>query len=515
MKLLFWIQPIIEHAWPSQKRCWVESFVPEIIKRLEPSEVCCCVSRDLKDLLLQQGVRIPGDVVAFSQDELLEGYNWNQKVERERYIVDGMYSAFYKHLEELLRTRIPHLYSPDVIISFNESPFLKRIYSNALHLSCELSVFSRPPYPMLFAFDPISDGNGSRFSSARFADEINSVQATSEDVASVQILRDAVTTSLMANKFIADYFSTLRNAYSRVVLIPLGAENYFDTLPGTAYSSQFEFVEHVLSSVDKNTCVVVTQHPTTRAIQSQGINDLKRLYQNFRNELWFGSVPNFSQVAMAYADACVCSQTSVAYQAAFLGKHLISPDGFCKGIADSTSVTDIGKVFDFAPINRTNYFAWLLRRYAIELDQLKTYLDSITTQRHMFVNPNIAHVIHDWPEQRTSDELRQTVMKWIENHVKPFACSLSTITPSDCIWEDADLTRTALAENVQLQGETKRLQGENARLQGENARLQGENARLHSYMDDLLHSRSWRLTKPLRAIAKVVRTSECKASGCH
>ena len=509
LKVLYWVSPLIELDWPFQKESWVRDLVPRINAALEANfeigDSLVCVGEEIRHLMETKSLAVPGRILAFSQRELLDDYTLDGLAERRRFFATGEVSRYYGNLARRFLEKAGGDYRPDVIFSFNESPFLRKLYPEAIHLSVEHSVFSRRPYPRTYAFDPFSDGNSRRFLSSTMCAEINAIEASPNDLAAIGRMRETVMEALTSNSAITEYFMELRRSFDHVILMPLGYERNYDTLVTRSYSGQFEFVEHVLDSVDAKACILLTQHPTIHAIRPERIEELKAVHPNLRMESWFGSVENFSQAAMAYCDGCVVSESSLAYQAAFLGKHLISPDGFCEGIADSTDISRIGETLGRPPRNRDNYFAWVLNHYAVEADFIPDYLKNAINsfpRAGCGTGPDFG----TWPSAHAGVSLSALVDKWNSECAAPFGRILQTCS---LVPRDFDLSSpeqkclTSLREKIEAQ------QDELRRLFDDRDRIIADRAAIRKQLENL--SSKSLLTRMFEAAPAKLRHAFTKA----
>ena len=507
LNVLYWVSPVVELDWPFQKEAWVRDFVPRIHAALtasfEVGDSLVCVSEEIKSLVDRKSLSVPGRIAAFSQRELLDDWTLDALAARRRFFATGETSRYYGNLARRFVEKIGGAYRPDVVFSFNESPFLRDLYPESVHLSVEHSVFSRPPYPRTFAFDPFSDGNSVRFLSSTMGAEMNGVKASPDDVAALRKLRTAIGGALTSNSAIAGYFSELRKTFDRLLLLPLGYDRYCDTLIHGHYSGHFEFVEHVLASADGKTGIVLTQHPTLHAIRPERIEELKSLHPNLRHEAWFGSVESFSQVALAYCDGCVVGSSSLAYQAAFLDKYLVSPDGFCKGIADATALSEVNRLYDRPPVNRDNYFAWVLNHYAVDADMVPAHLKALVENPARFScgqRPDL----ENWPSAHEGVSLEKLVDKWIADTIRPFVARLAAtrLVPKDFdLSSSAQKTVSELRDRVEAQqDELRRLFDDRDRIIADRSRIVADRDRIVADRDRIVADRD-RVERELTLIA--------------
>lgn len=429
LKVLFWISPITEMSWPFKKIGWVKSFLPRIMAALQEQgreiDSTIVVSSDLMVRVRAEECIPSGRLVELTQQEVLDDYRFNELLSTKAYLRGDYDSSAYAHFVRLLHDRLGEDYAPDVVIVLGHAPFMREAYPQAKLFHHEYSFFSRRPYPTTFAFDPFGLAYG--FTISRAAEAIGRVPATEDELRAIDGFRENVLRALRGSQVVTDYFAGLRAKYKKILLLPLGCDDSTDTLVRQPCHGHFEMVEHVLDSVDADTCVCLTQHPTFPAIPPQRIRELIKIHPNLKYEDWYQAVPFFSQVALAYVDACAFDYTSVAYQAVFLGVRSVSLGGFCDGVADAAGYDQLRDVFSRVPVRRDAFVAWVLKHYAIEegdmARQLARYIDS-----DFAVGGYQGDVIQDWPQVLSGEELVARLQHWAETCVKDFAAELATFS---------------------------------------------------------------------------------------
>ena len=106
LKVLFWVSPATEMAWPWQKLWWMKAFVPQIQVSLDKAgykvESTSIVSADLAEAMSLRDVKVDGRVVCLTQKALLDGYRFNALVETVRYQETRESSDFFAHQRGLV-----------------------------------------------------------------------------------------------------------------------------------------------------------------------------------------------------------------------------------------------------------------------------------------------------------------------------------------------------------------------------------------------------------------------------
>ena len=419
LRVLFWVSPITEMAWPLQKHPWVKVFVPRIQNAFRACgydvESTLAISENLAAWMSSAGVVADGRVVAIPQGKLLGEYRYNALVEFVRYQETRRGSRFFSNLGKVVKDALGEDFCPDVVVSFSPSPFFKTIYPRALLLYHEYGMLSRTPYPETFYLDPY--GATSRNFVAEHAALLNAVPADAPFLELLDRYRTAVRKALCSNEFLDNYFRGIAARFRKTLLLPLGYEGFADARVNFPYQTQLEYVEHVLDVVPEDTAVILTQHVYRRALDDTAVSSLKALHANLFNESWYSNVPFFSQVAIPYCDACVTQSSSLGYQAIFHKRLFVSVGGFCGGVADAHSVEGIRDVFSKEPMDRDRFLVWVLRNHVADADDLPVHLQGLLDA--WLDNPHEVDSPDDWPVSCSLDRFRRRIERWIDKISPP------------------------------------------------------------------------------------------------
>ena len=418
IRVLFWVAPITEMAWPLQKFQWIKSFVPRLQNVLRTCgydvESTMVISENLAAWMSSSGVTADGRVVAIPQGKLLGGYRYNALEEFIKYQETRRSSRFFSHLGKVVKCALGEGFCPDVVVSFSPSPFFRTMYPRALLLYHEYGMLSRPPYPETLYLDPY--GVTSRNFAAEHAALINAVPAETPFLELLDRYRAAVREALCSNEFLNNYFRGISARFKKILLLPLSYEGFADARVNFPYQTQLEYVEHVLDVVSEDTAVILTQH-VRMALDDAAVGSLKALHGNLFCESWYSNVPFFSQVAIPYCDACITQNSSLGYQAIFHRKLFVSVGGFCGGVADAHSVEGIRDVFSKEPMDRERFLVWVLRNHVADLTDLPVYLQGVLDA--WLENPREVARPEDWPVSCSLDRFRRRIKRWIDKISPP------------------------------------------------------------------------------------------------
>ncbi len=419
MNVLFYLAPVTEVAHPLQKLSWYTDWVPRLKSDFASTGLeCSCtivVSEDIASEIRRRSLARHGDIVALSQRELLRGYTVNANKETTIWQETGRSTEWGTYLAGLIASRLPAGYMPDVVISFSPAPFFRDRYPRALCVVREFSVFSRYPYPATFAFDPV--GKGPRFLPSVSAAKVNSFRFSERSGARLKVFRKKIDEALRANSFIARYMRGLRGRFKRLFVLALSYENYYDTSAFSPYQGQFEFIEHVMDSVDVDTGVLVTQHPYFSFVRRSSLDELKVRYPNLVSDDIFYNIPCFSQFALPYCDGAITQASTVGLQAAFLGKYFVSIGGYYSGIADCTDLSKMGEMLACPPKDRDAFFLWHVTRYALLEEEVPRFIREVFPKLSEIQNLSPDEMVEKWPEFIPEDELEDRFFRKAEANI--------------------------------------------------------------------------------------------------
>ncbi len=175
MKILFYVEPLIEQDKPYWKDGWVSVFCNNIIKTLEQSETNYEFLVMTNEAIAQK-VDIQTQIIQLSQKELLSPFETTNYMDVTTAWHCERYASEQLEDYKKLMTKKLDGFLPDIIITFSPVPFFKEMFPKTLILHHEFSIFSRLPYPQSWFLDPI--GMHSNLFLNKFEDEIKSIKLT-------------------------------------------------------------------------------------------------------------------------------------------------------------------------------------------------------------------------------------------------------------------------------------------------------------------------------------------------
>ena len=351
---------------------------------------------------------------------------------------------------------------PDVLISFGvPTDFLASTWPAALRLHAEGGPFARNPFPRSVFLDHL--GMYGRSAIRQAGSRLIHFAADPAATALVSAFRTHYAAVLAR----IDPFSAidLRGPFERVCLLPLQVSDWYGFDEQVGYRSQFEFLLDVLAAAPPDVRVVVTEYSHWgHVITNVGpMRNFEYLRQTFPNMLFVEQFRSYcwpSQFLLPRVDGVWSVSSNVGSQAFLFGHALGTPSStHLASIAHSTDFADFfARLGREVPQSRDAFLAWLFERYLVpeSLWDDGTWLDEYLGRR-LAATRAAEDPIASFVPIADMDRLRRA---WIEEAPDPIA------EPSG---SPADAIAAELAAMRQ--------------------------------------STSWRLTAPLRALARTYRAA--------
>ncbi|WP_314408176.1 glycoside hydrolase family 99-like domain-containing protein [Pseudomonas kuykendallii] len=370
MNFLYYLEPFIERQRPFWKAGWLD-FAKTFAKPLKEvgGDFRLLIGEPLESEALKRG---------FAREELyIADYQpFIGKVGRDYLDItsrwyngeDGdVLDVFAAYAERLLGD-----YKPDVIFSFSPAPFLKRVFPDAQILNIEVGMFSRKPFPMTLYFDACGMFRDSYL--CRHAAAINAFRAGPEALHFISQLRERYLDDGLRKllPIAEDIYGERLNAFSRSVLLPLQFSDYYAFDANCEFSSQFDYLQHVLRNVSADIAVVVTEHPENPAVTDEIYSYLKARHPNLIWDARGRDIYACSQLVLLLCDAVVTVTSSVGMHALFYQRPLIAlGDSYMTPFADAHRLECLDDVlakgFDAA---RDHALYWLFSHYYVLFESI-------------------------------------------------------------------------------------------------------------------------------------------------
>lgn len=364
MKILFFVEPLIEMGRPYWKDYWANIY-GKIIRTLEKStntfEYCMAFNEPISQKFEH---RDNVKEVVFTQEELLAfpGKNYLD------LSIDWYKGTFSQeqldYCTDLVKNKFGD-FSPDVVFTLTPVPYIKQAFPAALILHMEVSLFSRPPYPLSYQLDPC----GVYFHSflIRNKKQLQQYKIDSRQRQQLETFKKEVQRLFSETCPFKETMLGEKNKFDYLILLPLQLSGTyaFDAL--CEFRSQYDFLDHVLRNVPQNIGVVVTTHPEYDILERDTIRYLSSKYPHFIYHEEFKEYTTISQYLIAYVDAVVTVGSSVGLQTLIWDKKLIEIGySHLDCIADAHSLNDLQEVLAKSNRDKSPIAYWLITRYVIQ-----------------------------------------------------------------------------------------------------------------------------------------------------
>lgn len=395
MKILFYIDPIIEMGRPYFKGNWANNYCTDIalaLSKVKDNSVEFTFIMN-EPIAMKFNNLVNAKIVIFTQQEMYspfpKGYNYLD-------ITTSWYKGtFSEHQLEyyihLIKSKLGE--EPDIVITFSPVPFIKKAFPRALVLHHEYAMFSREPYPKTWYFD--IEGMGGSAYLTKFWDDIDTnFDLTSADEAMVLNFKDVCKKLILNKSPYKNLIAKLKAKYDYLVLLPLQFSQYylFDSL--TNFKSQYDYLIYVLENIPANIGVLVTTHPDYDILTDELLDYCTSRYPNFIYEKEVEKYYAASQYLISGMDAVITISSSIGMQTLIWDNKLISlGDGFLDFIADSKSLGNIQDVLGEKGKSKEKVLFWILTHYAVrsqyisDPDWLYAFLNRSLLKSRNGINP--------------------------------------------------------------------------------------------------------------------------------
>ncbi|WP_152019922.1 hypothetical protein [Aliarcobacter butzleri] len=380
MKILFYVEPLIEQDKPYWKDGWVGVFCNNIIKTLEQSE------NNYEFLIMTneaiaQKVNIETPIIQLTQKELLAPFETTNYMDATKaWHCETYTSEQLENYKNLMSEKL-NGFIPDIIITFSPVPFFREMLPNTLILHHEYSIFSRLPYPESWFLDPV--GMHSNLFLNKFEDEIKSTQLTDKQTGLLNGFKELCQNILASKSPFKKIFDEKRKQFDYLVLLPLQFSRYYSFDDIVPFKSQYEYCVYVLDKVPSNIGVVVNTHPEYPVISKEAVEFLKTKYPNFIYEDEFNTIYASGQFILPFVDAVITVSSSLGLQTLLFDKKLITlSDKTFSFIADDTSIDNIENVLNSDNVDKNVFLYFMLTKYSLTSDYLHNavWLDNFLQQ---------------------------------------------------------------------------------------------------------------------------------------
>lgn len=337
MRVLFHVEPLVMHGRPFHYWAWLHRTAAmgrllrsrgwECRWALNHALAARAVAPFDPDAAMSpaNGQGLPrAELAVFAQEEIRAIYGAPNVA-----ILDGLqhrrwpFETIERHAA-LIRERLAG-FEPDVIVTYTPSDALRSAYPAALVLHTENGVFSRRPAPATQFFDPL--GLYERSMLAVHADALRARDASPGERAWLESFRDTYGARHREASPFAALEESLRREWSRLVLLPLqfGGEAGFDL--NAPFSTQGEYLLHVLEGLPEGVGVIACEHPTARWLGDVIDEETRAWLADACPQLVWAdpeALLHAGQTLVHHVDAVISVSTSIGLQALVWNKPLLA-----------------------------------------------------------------------------------------------------------------------------------------------------------------------------------------------
>lgn len=373
MRVLFYVEPLVERENPTWKRWWVEHFVKKISTALlsegvTAEDIACLVPTSLEAITRQI---LPDSCVAsidhtelvprFGKSALEVASAWYNKQTADINLSD---------MGVLVKGRLGD-FIPTCCITFSPAPFLKRAWQGVHVLHMELGFLSRPPFPTTVYFDPF--GMFSDSALVHFADELRQrIPSDGEKHLLQEIRGHFCNFSTEQPNPLTEVVTNFLEKFDSAILLALQFSNYYAYNANAKFPDQYDMLVHTLESVPRNVAVLVCEHPEHSVLNPQTTAYLRKRYQNFVWHPLFGQIYGASYYLMPFVQAVVTVSSSVGLQALLWKKKLaVLGTSHLSSVCDTNEVAELPTLLNNDwPEEKERILCWLLSSFHLPFEAL-------------------------------------------------------------------------------------------------------------------------------------------------
>lgn len=261
-------------------------------------------------------------------------------------------------------------FSPDCIIALSDGQFLNLVYPDAAILQHEFGIFSRPPFPESFFFDPVGPA-GVAWLGRHWQEVVDRWEPTAEQL---QVTRDFIEAYRSAVTVANPFESQVQEAlgrFERFALLPLQMTGHalYDSF--TPVRSPLQLTLATLEALPEDMGLFVTMHPGGRTLDEGALSYLKSHYPAFLTPQ-SGWHPAPSQYLVPVCEAVVCVSSTVAALTLFWGNAFIAAgDNYLDFLAASHWTDEWRALSALDASQRERLLAWLLFKFLVVDEEIR------------------------------------------------------------------------------------------------------------------------------------------------
>ena len=309
-------------------------------------------------------------VLITSKDlEKIFGEDLSEIVYHQKFYITGLNDGELERFKILTRTVLGSWY-PDIVLKlgyFSSRKIWNDIFPNALCLTQENGIFSRPPFFRTLTYDPYSALQNNFMNT--FADDIKNLKITPNQDKSVNKFKKQLTRIIDSNSNINKELKYYKKRFKKLVLLPLTSDYMIKIFKEDfIYNSELELIKSVMENMPTDIGVFVTQHSDLGTLTQQDIEYFSSKYKNFiylqktdGKGFFFNSLFYFKHV-----DAVINLTSKTGLMAMLWDKPILSLAKISNElIKDGQGVEDLEKVLNTPYKNKNNIIYWYFTRYLL------------------------------------------------------------------------------------------------------------------------------------------------------
>ena len=335
-----------------------------------------------------------------------------------------------KRFNEIIKEKCSD-WVPDVILSqghINGANLYGDIFPNALCLSTENAIFSRPPFNRTLSYDPYTAIPDNFL--VRFSDDIKSFKISDTEDDLVERFKKSLTGIIDKNSPLDDVMNFYyKQKFNKLVLLPLVGDRYIRLFKDCICENEFDLVETVMKNMPSDVGVFVTQADAYASLTPDHIKYFSSKYPNFifLQQTDMRGYANNSLNYFKYIDAVLNITSKTGFMAMLWDKPVISLAAqYNKWYQDGYGVKDFERVLNMPYKNKNNVLYWYFTRYVLFYEDfnsdgfLYNFLTGILAQyRKNGIDFNFYQQINDF--NKIFDYVLQYVITMYTNEKKSVA----------------------------------------------------------------------------------------------
>ena len=344
LSVMYWLEPWIELNNPLFRLGSIKNHLQYEFKALLDSKKCTVTLLTSQQIAMELSLRFNLEnvkIYKIEQKELKKNFN-NYHDASLAWFNQEYTDEHVKTMSKVIKKTLGN-YIPDVIIVYESSaPFFKKIFPKTLILNNMLGIFSREPFPEMSILEPVGIYKNS-FINTRLSSKLSKFNLDKDEKKALSEVQEKYK-QVILEQTPFDY--QIRNGFSKVILLPLQVSKYFAysaNLPSKLnIENQYDLMISILNSLPSNIGIIVTEHGAeNNVITTSNYSSLKEQYPNLIIIQDIKQLKWGSQYLLPYVDAVISVSSSVALQAFFWNKTVISYGDCFKMISDNNGKVDI------------------------------------------------------------------------------------------------------------------------------------------------------------------------------